>query len=143
MPDIVHELRVLASPDRVFDVISTPDGLDRWWTLRSSGEPRRGATFELRFGPDYDWRAVVRRYEPDEHFELEMTEAHPDWLGTRLQFDLRPADEGTQLKFTHVGWPADNEHYRVSCYCWAMYLRLLRRAIEHGEFVPYADRLDV
>ncbi|MCH8956850.1 SRPBCC domain-containing protein, partial [candidate division KSB1 bacterium] len=36
-----------------------------------------------------------------------------------------------------------NEHYRVSCYCWAMYLRLLKRYVEHGETVPYEDRLDV
>jgi hypothetical protein len=36
-----------------------------------------------------------------------------------------------------------NDHFRISCYCWPMYLRLLRRHIEHGEVVPYADRLDV
>jgi uncharacterized protein YndB with AHSA1/START domain len=30
----------------------------------------------------------------------------------------------------------------VSCYCWAMYLRVLRRYLEHGERVPYEGRLD-
>jgi len=30
----------------------------------------------------------------------------------------------------------------VSCYCWAMYLRIMRRYLEHGESVPYERRLD-
>jgi hypothetical protein len=42
-----------------------------------------------------------------------------------------------------TGWPVDNEHWRISCYCWAMYLRLLRRYLEHGEIVPYERRLEV
>jgi hypothetical protein len=35
-----------------------------------------------------------------------------------------------------------NEHYRISTFCWAMYLRLMKKAIETGEVVPYAVRLD-
>jgi len=43
----------------------------------------------------------------------------------------------------HTGWPEDNKHWRISCYCWAMYLRLLRRYLEYGEIVPYERRLEV
>jgi len=49
----------------------------------------------------------------------------------------------TQVHFHHTGWPDADDHYRVSCYCWAMYLRLLKRYLEHDEVVPYEDRLDV
>jgi hypothetical protein len=34
-------------------------------------------------------------------------------------------------------------HYRTSCHCGALYLRILRRHLEHGESVPYERRLDV
>ena len=47
-----------------------------------------------------------------------------------------------QVRFYHTGWPTQNEHWRISCYCWAMYLRLLRRYLEKGETVPYEQRLD-
>jgi len=47
------------------------------------------------------------------------------------------------VHFYHKGSPSVNAHYRVSCHRWALYLRILRRYLEHGEFVPYADRLDV
>ena len=35
------------------------------------------------------------------------------------------------------------EHFRISSYCWAMYLRVLKRGVEFGEAVPYKDRLNV
>jgi hypothetical protein len=31
---------------------------------------------------------------------------------------------------------------RISCHCWALYLRLLRRHLEFGESVPYDRRLE-
>ena len=37
MPDIIHEFFVNASPARVFEMFSTADGLNRWWTKEASG----------------------------------------------------------------------------------------------------------
>jgi uncharacterized protein YndB with AHSA1/START domain len=142
VPDILHDFRIKAPPARVFAAISLPTGLDRWWTLRSAGAPRLATDYELGFGPGYDWRARVTRCVLDREFELELTEADPEWLGTKVGFQLAGADGGTQVRFHHVGWPHDSEHYRISSYCWAMYLRLLRRYLEHGETVDYGRRLE-
>ena len=57
--------------------------------------------------------------------------------------DLEPREQGTWVRFSHRGWPEASEHYRVSCHCWAMYLRVLRRSLEEGESVPYERRLEV
>ncbi len=73
---------------------------------------------------------------------MEITRAQEDWLGTRVGFVLEESEGLTQVRFCHSGWPGSTEHYRVSCYCWAMYLRLLKRYVEHGEVIPYEDRLD-
>lgn len=143
MPDILHDFPIQAPLDRVFGAVSTSQGLDTWWTERSAGRPELGAEYELGFGPEYDWRARVTRYTPDAEFELEMVRADPDWIGTRVGLQLEPRDGVTWVRFHHTGWPAANEHYRISCNCWAMYLRILRRSLEHGESVPYEDRLDV
>ena len=143
MPDILQDFPIAASPERVFDAISSPKLLDEWWTLRSTGRPRVGTTYELDFGPDYQWKAEVTKAERGAAFELRMTSSDNDWLGTRIGFELAPSDRGTQVRFYHRGWPSPNEHYRISCHCWAMYLRILRRHIEHGESVPYEKRLDV
>lgn len=143
MADIIHELTVKARPEQVFEMMATPQGVARWWTKTSAGEPRQGAEYALGFGPEYDWRGRVMRYVPGSAFELEMTKAHPDWVGTRVGCELRPeAKDSTRVRFYHMGWPAENEHWRVSCYCWAMYLRVMRRYLEHGETVPYEQCID-
>lgn len=98
MADIFHEFPIQVPADRVFEVVSTPEGLDRWWA---------------------------------------------DWNGSHVIFELAPHEIGTWVRFQHLGWPDANEHYRVSNFCWAMYLRLLRRYLEHDDVVPYDQRLEV
>jgi uncharacterized protein YndB with AHSA1/START domain len=140
--DIVQEFTVQAPQQRVFEMFATAKGLDAWWTKNSSGSPAEGAEYRLFFSPDSDWRAKVTRSTPPWAFELVMTEAHDDWRNTRVGCELYPEGDRTRVRFYHIGWPQANEHWRVSCYCWAMYLRLLRRYLEHGELVPYEKRLD-
>jgi len=143
VPDILHDFPIHAPAARVFDAISTARGLDAWWAEESSGEPLEGTELALGFGPEYRWRARVVRSRPPVEFEIELTHADADWTGSRVGFVLEPNGEKTQVHFRHVGWPQPNEHWRISCFCWAMYLRLLRRYVEQGEVVPYHQRLDV
>ena len=142
MPDIFHDFLVKAPAAKVFEAASTPLGMAQWWTKRSSGEPKEGAEYELWFGPQYDWRANVTKCVPGSAFELEITRADHDWMHTRVGFRLEEKNGNTSAHFYHTGWPNENDHWRISCYCWAMYLRILRRYVEHGEFVPYEKRLD-
>jgi uncharacterized protein YndB with AHSA1/START domain len=144
MPDILHDLPIDAPQERVFQAICTPEGLDEWWTKECQGKAGLGETYRLGFGPDYDWSAVVERYQPQSEFALKLVKADADWLGTVVGIQLEPRKgSGTWVRFSHLGWPVINEHYRVSCNCWASYLRILRRYLEHGERVPYDDRLNV
>ncbi|HSB55049.1 MAG TPA: SRPBCC domain-containing protein [Gemmatimonadales bacterium] len=141
--DILHDFPIAVPPSRVFDAITTPAGLDQWWTARSFGAPVPGSEYQLWFGPEYDWRGVVSIARPNEAFELRLSKAMVDWLGTRVGFVLSPGGNGTQVRFYHSGWNSVNEHFRISSFCWAMYLRILRRYLEFGEQVPYDERLIV
>lgn len=143
MADILHDFPIAVPAERVFRAVSTPAELDQWWTKRSMGRPAQGSEYELGFGPEYDWRATVSRSIANKIFELRLLKASPDWQGTRVGFEFAAGDGATQVRFHHTGWPEQNEHYRISCYCWAMYLRILKRYLEYGEQVPYERRLDV
>ena len=144
MADIFHDLPIDAPQERVFETICTPQSLDEWRTKECEGKPGIGEIYRLGFGPDYDWAAVVEQCKPPSEFVLKMVKADADWLGTRVGLRLEPRNgSGTWVRFSDIGWPVLNEHFCVSCNCWAGYLRILRRYLEHGERVPYDDRLIV
>jgi uncharacterized protein YndB with AHSA1/START domain len=142
MANILHEFTVKAAPSRIFECVSTPAGLDQWWTHSSSGRPQPGEIYALGFGPEYDWEARVSRFAKDAEFELEMTEAADEWQDTRVGFRLLPLGDHTQVSFWHKGWKEETHHFGTTSFCWAMYLRLLRRHLENGEVVPYEQRLE-
>jgi uncharacterized protein YndB with AHSA1/START domain len=143
MPDVLHRLPVRASAARVFDMFASTAGLNEWWTLAANGAPVVGTTYQFDFGPGYVWEGVVTACDAGRWIEWEMTQADADWTGTRVGVRLVSSDDRTTLDFYHSGWRHANEHYRTTNCCWAAYLRVLRRFLEHGERVPYANRLDV
>lgn len=139
MPDILYEFPVAASAGRVFAAVSTAEGLDAWWTLAAGVA---GDSYALGFGAGYEWRAEVVERVDNVAFVLRMTVADEDWRGTLVGFRFSEREGVTWVGFSHTGWPEANPHYRVSSFCWAMYLRLLKRYCERGEVVDYGDRLE-
>ena len=144
MPSILHDLPIAVPAEAVYKAITTPEGLNEWWTLTSRGTPSLGSDYSLGFGPKYQWHGKVTEATIARAFEIEITAPDTDWQGTKVGFRLTPRDDGsTLMAFRHTGWPQANAHFRTSSCCWAMYLRILRRYLEHGERVPYEKRLDV
>lgn len=141
MPEIRHRFLIRAGKEQVFEAVSTPEGLNSWWTATAEGTPIWGGTYLFGFGPEYDWRAVVVTRD-DWVLEWEFAEALEDWVGTRVGFTLLEGDEGTEVHFWHVGWVEVTPHFCTTSFCWAMYLRLLKRLVEFGEVVPYEARLE-
>ena len=90
MPDIYHDFPIVASSDKIFQAISSEDGLNAWWTRRSAGQPEAGASYQLWFAPEYDWRGIVTACKESRALEWEITEADGDWTGTRVGFELLP-----------------------------------------------------
>jgi uncharacterized protein YndB with AHSA1/START domain len=142
MPDIFHDFIIKVSPECVFDGISTPALLDKWWTKKSSGRANKGEEYELNFGPKYVWSGRLAKCVAPTEFEMEISNADDDWNGTRVGFRLS-GEKTTAVSFYHTGWKKPTDNWRFSSFCWAMYLRILRRHLEHGETVPYERRLDV
>ncbi len=60
MADILQDFPIAVPPARVYEAVSTPSGLDAWWTLTCSGEPEPGAEYALGFGPSYRERGHGR-----------------------------------------------------------------------------------
>jgi len=143
MADLYHYFPINATLEKVFESVATPRGLDIWWSKSSTGKPAIGEIYGLFFGAGYNWEAIVSIFAPNKEFELTMTKADSDWMNSKVGFSLTGKNNITEVHFYHTGWKEDNEHYRISNYCWAMYLRIMKRHLEFGEEVPYEDRLNV
>ena len=142
MHDILHDFQIEAKPVEIFRAISTSKGLNSWWTLNSSGIPEEGELYNLDFGPDYQWTARVVKVDNPNILEWKMEKSDDDWKDTIVGFEIIGNGTHSHVKFYHKSWAESNDHFRRSNYCWASYLRLLKRYIEHGEFVPYEHRLN-
>ena len=142
MPDIYHDIPFSVSGGKVFEAVSTSEGLSKWWSDGGVGEPVAGTAYDLDFGPEYQWKAEVEDVVPGEKFSLTMSESDDDWNGTTISFEIEDRGEESYLRFSHTGWPKDNDHYRSSSYCWAMYLRCLKRYVENGVVLPYERRFN-
>ena len=142
MADIFHLFPINAGIETVYKNISTPVGLNDWWTKNCEGKPFTGEIYQLHFGNQYQWQGMVTKHEINCAFELTIIKADADWLDSKVGFLLNANNQFTQVDFYHTGWKENNAHYKTSNYCWAMYLRILKRFSEFGETIKYDDRLN-
>lgn len=140
MPDIHHIFHIQAEPKVVYTAISSPRGLDSWWTLNSVGEPKMDSIYTFYFGPEYDWRAKVIQVEESKSITWLMTRAMDDWVGTKVGFVLEPKEGGTHVHFFHLGWKESNEHFGITTFCWGQLLHGLKNYIEKGTVIPHPLR---
>ncbi|MGH1436187.1 MAG: SRPBCC family protein [Lewinella sp.] len=133
MPSIHHLLTINAPAERVFEAITTPDGLCSWWTTKAAGQPSLDAEYQFFFSKDYDWRAKVVEVTPPSQISWQMTNADTDWTPTQLHFQLTEGEDGmTTVRFAHTSWEKINDHFRRTSFCWATYLETLRKVLEKG-----------
>ena len=99
MADIFHNLQINSSVEKVFNAISTPDGLNEWWTAKASGIPKLDSEYVLWFGPEYDWRADVSKFEPLTMFELHIRNNDVDWNNSTVGFELTPVNGKVNVQF--------------------------------------------
>jgi uncharacterized protein YndB with AHSA1/START domain len=138
--NIYHNFLIKASTKEVYDAVSLPEHLDNWWTLKSSGQPELNAEYNLNFTDTYDWYCKVSEIKPNTSFHLKMLESDDDWNPTTFGFELEATKNGTMVRFSHVDWPKNNDHFKHSSFCWALLLNGLKNYLEKGIIIPFEER---
>jgi uncharacterized protein YndB with AHSA1/START domain len=49
MPDIIHRVGIKATPKKVFEALSTIDGLSHWWVVGTKGNPKKDGGYSGHF----------------------------------------------------------------------------------------------
>jgi Activator of Hsp90 ATPase homolog 1-like protein len=102
--DYQSQVTIGASPDAVFEALTTLEGLAGWWTS-VSGDGLTGGELTFTFGPGA--QAVMRVDAAERGVGVRWTPLScvlEDWVGTTLYFDVEAAPAGgTELRFRHAG----------------------------------------
>ncbi|MFB6722248.1 SRPBCC domain-containing protein [Kribbella sp. NPDC056345] len=105
---ITRELRIDASPEVVYEVISTPEHLREWWPDEADVKASPGAVGTISFGTENVVPLTVVEADPPRRFSFRW--AHPvDEAASAANsllatFDLIPDGDGTLLRFAETGF---------------------------------------
>lgn len=145
---IERELRIDATPEVVYEVISSPEHIREWWPDDAELDPVPGGIGTITFGdPTAPDAAVVPltvvEADPPRRFSFRWVHDEGEAAGPDnsllVTFDLVPSGEGTLLRFKETGfrergWEAAvlEEAYLDHARGWDVFLPRL---------VAYANRL--
>jgi uncharacterized protein YndB with AHSA1/START domain len=139
--DILHRLGMTATPEKVYDALTTIEGLAGWWTVDTSGSS--DGTLAFRFGEVGGFDMKVVDLQPSRRVAWEVVDGPAEWIGTTVTFDLAQDAEWTIVLFAHAGWREPVEFMNHCSTKWATFLLSLKSLVETGGGAPHPRDLQI
>ena len=136
MVDILHRIGVQdSSPDKVYDALTTLDGLRGWWASDTNGSVEVGGVIEFRFEPGgFDMQVV--ELEPAERVLWQVVDGPAEWIGTTVNWEIKQEGTFTIVLFSHLGWKEPVEFMHHCSTKWASYMLSMKSLVETGKGAP-------
>jgi uncharacterized protein YndB with AHSA1/START domain len=139
--DYTRELPFTARRERVYDALTTLEGLAGWWTPLVNGIPTTGGEIEFAFA-GLDEKIVMRVEEatnPSTVIWSCLTHTgHPEWQGTTIVFELAQSDDGSAvLSLRHIGLNPVLSCYQTCESGWEHFLTSLISYAQVGKGTPF------
>jgi uncharacterized protein YndB with AHSA1/START domain len=135
MVDILHRVGITATPEKVYEALTTVDGLAAWWTTDTSEDG--DGTVRFRFGEVGGFDMKVLDLQPGKRVLWEVLDGPAEWIGTTVSFDLAQDAEWTIVLFAHAGWREPVEFLSHCSTKWAIFLMSLKALVETGTGAPH------
>ncbi len=141
--DILHKVGVKgATPDEVYEALTTLEGLSGWWTTDTTGDPGFGGVVAFRFARG-GFDMEVRELDRAKRVRWAVIDGPEEWVGTTVTWELREEDDYTTVLFAHEGWREPVEFMYHCSTKWAVYLLSLKSLLETGEGTPHPRDLRI
>lgn len=143
MADINHRVGIKATPEKIYQLLTTDDGLEQWWTTDTSGAGALGSVIRFRFGdsgPDFK----VIELKPNKLVRWQHFGTMPEaWMETEIVFTLEADPDQTFVHFKHANWSEVSSFMGHCSMKWAIFLLSLKDAAETGKGKPYPDDIQI
>jgi uncharacterized protein YndB with AHSA1/START domain len=141
MVDILHRVGITATPEKVYEALTTVEGLAAWWTTDTSGDG--DGVLKFRFGNVGGFDMKVLDLQPNARVLWEVVEGPAEWVGTTVSFDLAQDGEWTIVLFAHAGWREPVEFMNHCSTKWAIFLMSLKSVVETGTGAPHPHDVQI
>lgn len=139
MKTIIHNLRIHATPNVIYDALTTEKGLSGWWTTKVWVENGTGGIVRFTFEDEFNPQMRVTELAAGRIVRWQCTGGHDRWHDSVLSFALDEKEGPTRLHFVQE-YPKDipDAAYGRYNFDWGRYLESLRLFCEKGKGIPFS-----
>ena len=130
---IKHRFHINAPKEKVFEAISTINGLSNWWTTKTTGDASPGGVLKFHFGEMEGPQMKVIDLNPGEKLTWECVASPFGWTGHTFTFLLDENDGKTRVRFSQDGWTEQDDFYGGCSFSWGRYMESLRQLCQTGK----------
>jgi len=138
---IKHRIGIKSKADRVYEALSSTQGISNWWTKDTTGESSVGSIVTTRFNSPAGAEVGSMKFEilelvPAKKVRWKFIEGPKEWIGTEVVFGISQDGEFTIVLFSHLNW-AEEVEFKAHCSMkWAVFLLSLKQLVEQGQGNP-------
>jgi len=138
MAEIVHEVNIKAPREKVFEAISTSEGVKSWWTDDALVEPKLGGKAEFGFhGRQTVFTMETTIFDRNEELTWKCLNGPGEWIGTSVTWLLTPKDGETQVRLEHINWRKTDGDFPSVKETWGKLVKILKDHVEGRNPGPY------
>jgi uncharacterized protein YndB with AHSA1/START domain len=137
MPNIRHLVTIKAPAARVYQAITTQEGLASWWTEDTIAAPEQGSVLEFTFGEKYHDKMELLELLENQRVVWKCIEGDSEWVDTIFTFELEDKEDKTTLRFAQLNWRGETDFYALCNTTWAYYMQSLKSYCETGKGTPF------
>ncbi len=128
-----------APMSKVFENLTTIEGLSQWWTVQTSGSTEPGGSIKFDFGTFEGPTMEVIEVRPNERVAWRCIDSSHGWIGNTFVFSLDENEGKTRVRFSHDGWEEQDDFYAICSFSWGRYLESLRQLCQTGTGEAYGS----
>jgi uncharacterized protein YndB with AHSA1/START domain len=135
MTAIRHNVVVKTAPEKIYETITTQEGLASWWAKQTTAKPEVGFVNIFTFGT-FRNEMKVTILIPNKKVEWQCIKSIDEWVNTTISFDLEEKNGRTLLRFAHSGWREVTDTFAGCNYDWGRFMTSLKSFCETGTGTP-------
>ena len=143
MVNISHRVGIKGSKEKIYNALTTDQGLSKWWTSETSGAGDIGSIIKFKFN-NIVLSLQVKNLQVDKSVRWQHAGLVPEaWMGTEVVFELEEVNNQTYVNFSHQQW-SSSSNFMAHCNTkWAVFLLSLKDYIETGKGRPFPNDIHI